>query len=244
MNRISRFPISRSPISRSPIPRSQTALLGAVMVLFTASASAALQGRNLDANPATFEAYYDTVLNITWLADADIANTRGEANAGRKTWSAASAYVAALDVNGITGWRLPKVLPRDGSTVYNGVFTNNGTSDRGYANTGVGWGTTSELGHMFYVTLANSAFSLTNTAPFSNLAANDYWTNQPLGAIATQGFFFNTGIGLQDTASLAFTYKAWAVRDGDISAPIPEPETYALMLLGLAATAVVARRRR
>jgi hypothetical protein len=221
--------------------RFQTALFGAALVLFTASANAALQGRNLDANPATFEAYYDTVLNITWLADADIANTRGETNAGRKSWADALNYTAALNVNGITGWRLPKVLPRDGSTVYNTTFTNNGSSDRGYANSGVGWGTKSELGHLFYVTLANSALSLTNTAPFANLAANDYWTAQ---ALSGQTFFFNTGIGLQDLASPAFNYKSWAVRDGDISAPIPEPETYALMLLGLAATAVMARRRR
>jgi hypothetical protein len=32
-----------------------------------------LQGRDLDGNPATFEAYYDTDLNITWLANANIA---------------------------------------------------------------------------------------------------------------------------------------------------------------------------
>lgn len=31
-----------------------------------------LQGRDLDGNAATFEAYYDTVLDITWLADTDI----------------------------------------------------------------------------------------------------------------------------------------------------------------------------
>ena len=223
--------------------RFKNALSCAALVLCTVSANAALQGRNLDGNAATFEAYYDNLLNITWLADADIANTRGEANGGRKSWGAARDYAAALNVNGVTGWRLPSVLPRDGSAVYNTAFTNNGTSDRGYANTGVGWGTRSELGHMFYVTLGNSAFSLTNSAPFSNLAANDYWTNQPLGQLATQGFFFNTGIGLQDSASLAFTYKSWVVRDGDISAPIPEPQTYALMLLGLAATAAAARRR-
>jgi PEP-CTERM motif len=226
------------------ISRFQTALFGAALVLFTASANAALQGRNLDANPATFEAYYDTVLNITWLADADIANTRGEANEGRKSWGDALTYTAALNVNGVTGWRLPKVLPRDGSTLYNVTFTNNGTSDRGYANSGVGWGTKSELGHLFYVTLGNSTNNLTNTAPFKNLAANDYWTGQAIGALVPQGFFFNTGVGLQDLASTDFTYKTWAVRDGDISAPIPEPETYALMLLGLTATAVVTRRRR
>ena len=219
-------------------------LLGAALALCASGASAALQGRNLDANASTFEAYYDTALNITWLADADIANTRGDANEGRKNWGDAVAYAAALDVFGVTGWRLPKVLPRDGSTVYNTTFTNNGSSDRGYATTGIGWGTASELGHMFYVTLGNPTFSLTNTAPFSQLAANDYWTGQPLGSLATTGFFFNTGAGLQSTASLAFTYKTWAVRDGDISTPIPEPQTYVLMLAGLAATAVFVKRRR
>ena len=231
-----------SPSSAATL--SKSSLLAAALVLCAGGANAALQGRNLDANAATFEAYYDTVLNITWLADADIAKTRGEANEGRKNWGDAVAYATALNVFGVTGWRLPKVLPRDGSTVYNTTFTNNGSSDRGYATTGIGWGTTSELGHMFYVTLGNSAFSLTNTAPFSQLAANDYWTGQPLGRLATTGFFFNTGIGLQDTASLAFTYKTWAVRDGDISAPIPEPQTYALMLAGLAAIGVWVKRRR
>lgn len=34
-----------------------------------------LQGRDLDGNLATFEAYYDTVLGITWLADANYAKT-------------------------------------------------------------------------------------------------------------------------------------------------------------------------
>ena len=29
-----------------------------------------LKGRNLDGNASTIEAYYDTVLDITWLADA------------------------------------------------------------------------------------------------------------------------------------------------------------------------------
>ena len=32
-----------------------------------------LQGRDLDGNAATFEAYYDAELNITWLADANLA---------------------------------------------------------------------------------------------------------------------------------------------------------------------------
>jgi hypothetical protein len=35
-----------------------------------------LQGRDLDGNLTTFEAYYDTALNITWLADANYAGTK------------------------------------------------------------------------------------------------------------------------------------------------------------------------
>ena len=36
---------------------------------------------------------------------------------------------------------------------------------------------------------------------------------------------------------------AWAVHDGDIAAAVPEPQTYALMLVGLGALALAARRR-
>ncbi len=247
MNSFARFQRSNRlarGLFNSSTPSNARAVAGAALVLCTANASAALQGRNLDSNPATFEAYSDTALNITWLTDADIAMTRGEAKDGRKNWGDATAYVAALDVFGVSGWRLPKVLPRDGSSVYNDAFTNDGSSDRGYAAKGIGWGTTSELGHMFYVTLANSAFNLTQSAPFSHLSANDYWTGQLRGQIATRAFFLNTGIGLQDSASLASTYKLWAVRDGDIGTPVPEPQTFVLMLAGLAAIVLTKRRSR
>jgi PEP-CTERM motif len=40
-----------------------------------------------------------------------------------------------------------------------------------------------------------------------------------------------------------FENYALAVRPGDVSAPIPEPQTLALMLLGLGAVALAARRR-
>jgi hypothetical protein len=37
---------------------------------------------------------------------------------------------------------------------------------------------------------------------------------------------------------------AWAVRDGDVTSPVPEPETYAMMLAGLGLVSIVARRRK
>ncbi|MFQ5645114.1 MAG: hypothetical protein ACE5FQ_15670, partial [Thiogranum sp.] len=69
-----------------------------------------LQGRDLDGNPATFEAYYDTMLDITWLADANYANTVGLSFNGRISWAQAFSWTNALNVNGVTGWRLPTVL--------------------------------------------------------------------------------------------------------------------------------------
>src|SRR3989344_215147 len=45
-----------------------------------------LQGRDLDGNLSTAEAYYDTALNITWLANANYAGTTMD-------WSNANAWV-------------------------------------------------------------------------------------------------------------------------------------------------------
>ena len=50
-------------------------LLGAVCAcvlgFISISSHAALLGRDLDGNLSTAEAYYDTVLGITWLGDAN-----------------------------------------------------------------------------------------------------------------------------------------------------------------------------
>ena len=57
-------------------------------IAFTASgaANAALIGRDLDGDLATFEAYFDTDLNVTWLADANVN--------GRMTWAQANTWTA------------------------------------------------------------------------------------------------------------------------------------------------------
>ena len=57
-----------------------------------------LQARDVNGDGVT-DAYFDTALNITWLANWN-AN-------GPMTWADANAWAAGLDVHGVTGWRLP-----------------------------------------------------------------------------------------------------------------------------------------
>lgn len=213
-----------------------------------------LQGRDLDGNAATFEAYYDTTLDITWLADANAAGTIMD-------WSSANAWAAGLDVNGITGWRLPTVTPIDG-TSFNTTFSNNATTDRGYAD-GDSWvegsGTpVSEMGYMFYVTLGNlgrctpndadpascveqPGWGLSNTGPFSNVQTGGYWSESALDSSIAWDFFFN--VGFQDANDQSFNLFAWAVRSGDVSA-VPVPAAVWLFGSGLLGLLGVMRRQR
>jgi hypothetical protein len=66
--------------------------------LFAAGAAqASLQGRDADGNAANgFEAYYDNVLGITWLADANHAYSSGQAagSFGAMTWTATQAWLS------------------------------------------------------------------------------------------------------------------------------------------------------
>jgi hypothetical protein len=134
-----------------------------------------LQGRDLDNNPATFEAYYDTDLNITWLANANVA---GDVF---KNLPETNTLVAGLDINGVTGWRLPIINPGHSADTPSTI----GDLD-------------SEFGHMYFVTLGNLGFcdpnfprtstgcieqpgwGLSNTGPFSNLLAEYYWFDTEL----------------------------------------------------------------
>lgn len=223
-----------------------------------------LQGRDLDGNAATFEAFYDTTLDITWLADANYARTSGFDADGRMTWDSANAWAAALDVFGITGWRLPTVAPIDGS-VFHTAFSTNATTDRGYADVD-GWvdgagAPVSEVGHMYYVTLGNlgacppdggdgnpatcdgsppTGWGLTNTADFDNVQTNFYWSGTELSAGGAWGFGFDRG--LQGDFGEGNDLFAWAVRSGDVS--VPAPGVLGLLGIGLAGMLAAGRGRR
>lgn len=205
-----------------------------------------LQGRDLDGNAANgFEAYYDTALNITWLADANYAKASGYDGDGRLNWDAAQTWVANLNVNGATGWRLPTL-----------VDTGTPGCSWGYSGTDCGYNVstnTSELAHMYYVTLGNKAYYDTsgraqsgwgraNTGPFKNIQGLDFWIGVEYAPNAGYAWGFETGYGGQNRYGKGNELFAWAVRSGDVAA-VPESQTYALVLAGLVVAGGAVRRR-
>lgn len=216
-----------------------------------------LQGRDLDGNLATFEAYYDTVLNITWLADANYANTSGYDSDGYMTWSTAVAWATSLNPygSGITGWRLPTTVDvgNDGATYGSyGIYQ---AVDYGYNIT-----SHSEMSYMFYETLGNIAYydtsgiatgctapnyCLSNTGPFSNLQPNNYWsvTEEPYNTNYAWDFSFSHGY--QSNFHKAYSLNTWAVHAGDVGASaVPVPTAAWLFGSGLLGLVGIARRKK
>jgi hypothetical protein len=187
----------------------------------SAAAHAALQDRDLDGD-SVVDAYYDTDLNITWLRNANVN--------GPMTWADAVAWAAGYSIGAYADWRLPTT-----------PLTTTGAACAGPNCTD------SEMGHLWYVELGNTAVwpppsGGFNRGGFQNFEGV-YWsgtesTTQP----ATNAWGFNSNAGLQGGFSKRSTQPAMAVRDGDVT-PVPEPQTYALMLLGIVGLALRWRSR-
>jgi hypothetical protein len=183
-----------------------------------------LQPRDLDGNLSTAEAYYDTALNITWLADANYAGTTDDT---RMDWATANNWAKNLNIHGTSGWRLPTVTD-----------TGAPGCDFSYSGTDCGYNVdpaTGEMAHMFYVTLGNTAYydtsgnfpqadyGLSNTGPFSNIQ-RDYWSATEEDDNRAWGDSFNDDTpSRQDVGPKSYQSYAWAVHSGDVGTPIPVP---------------------
>ncbi len=210
-----------------------------------------LHGRDLNGDKVA-DAFYDSELKITWLADARLADVPPAG--GAMAWYDAKTWAENLNFYGVTGWRLPRVLPIDGSAFRLGGSTDAST-DEGSALPGLGWGKASELGDMFYVTLGNSRdcglpplAGACNTGPINRLVTdvlqNYFWSDNPdqYPLPDDSRFLFEMSQGGQGTWLPGLKIQAWAVHPGDVPS-IPEPATSALMLAGLLAAALAAQQR-
>ena len=207
-------------------------------------------------------AYYDTVLNITWLANANLAATatfgfeNDISSAGSMRWETANSWVAGMNAAGGTGylgyndWRLPTVRPVDGIQLNFSARTSDATTDWGYAETGTGWVDVngvqaSELGHMYYVNLNGVAGEgLLSSGPFYNIQYHSYFTN--MGSFEDGNvWIFNMQPGEQTKTYLNQDLFAWAVRDGDVAvSTVPVPAAVWLFGSGLIGLAGIVRRKK
>lgn len=206
---------------------------------------------------------YDTDLNVTWLKDANYAQTSGYDADGQMTWSEATTWAAELSyydsVRNVTytDWRLPTTTDT-GTPGCNWAY---GGTDCGYdvdpASSEMAHLYFSELGNLSYFTAtgpnsgtfsgayaggANPNSTLDNTGPFINFQSSIYWSGTEYAPDASFAWAFNTQYGTQGSYLNYSSFYALAVRPGDVAA-VPEAHTYALMLAGLGLVGWRARRR-
>jgi len=192
---------------------------------------------------------YDDVLNITWMQDANYAQTSGYAAAnavgslnsgstnlqadGRMGWDAAITWADQLKYGGYGDWRLAS----SGSSPTIGYNITN-----------------SELGHMFYNNLGNTAGnSIYGNVSFSDMAASGgaesflnvqgyiYWLGEEYAPNTDAAWAFNNYDGYQYNPIKNDSRYSWAVRDGDVST-VPVPAAASLFGSALAGL-LVARRK-
>jgi MYXO-CTERM domain-containing protein len=198
---------------------------------------------------------YDTTRDITWLADMNYAFTSGHLGEGvqadgRMTWAAATAWADTLVYGGYSDWRLPALNPADTTCSEN--YNPGGGFPNQYFGTGCTGG---ELSGLFVTELGNkagesvlnqvgdTAEQIANLALFSNVQAALYWSGTEYEPAPNLAWQFGSNVGLQDLDLKNDALYALAVRPGDVTSSVPEPQTLALALLALGATAVARRRR-
>jgi len=202
-----------------------------------------LLGRDLDGNAANgFEAFYDTVFKVTWLR---AGSSKGMVWATAKSW-------AEQDRFGLSGWRLPTTVDKgnDGCS-----YSNTGGTDCGY-NPDSSVTTGSEMAHLFFQVLGNKSirvpggyaqqegYGVTNSGDFEHLDSRGYWSGTDnVTNPKSSAWGFHMLLGFQDIASKNTARYVLAVRDGDVFAAVPEPQSLALTLLALTGALWASRRR-
>jgi hypothetical protein len=158
--------------------------------------------------------FYDTTLDITILNNWFLGTGFWSETAAPGSAQAVVAG-AGLAASGLTGWMLP---------------TGDGDAAAGAQN----------QYRSIYDSVGNSYEGLLNQ--FHLPQPGSYWSNTRYLTSSCCAWFFRGGNGAQSNDAQTLSLVVVAVRPGDIAA-IPEPQTYAMMLLGIGALILVVRRR-
>lgn len=178
---------------------------------------------------------YDTVLDITWLADGNYAQTSGFHDTGMMSWSDANSWASQVQYAGYNGWRLP-------NTPISDPTCSQQDRDVGDAVVDFGWGCTgSELGHLYQDLGGVGTSSVLDSGDpdldlFVNLMADasvgppqEYWSNQ---LNSSRAFHFHLFNGFQRDIDQLVSMYALLVHDGDIT-PVPLPAAFWLFAAGM-----------
>ena len=162
---------------------------------------------------------YDSDLNITWLANGNLAesNTFGiigfEAD-GSMSWNNGEpqAWLTAMNdafYLGISDWRFPATVHPDSTCSNTQPNYSAGTDCIG-----------SEMGHLYYTEFGLAAFesiglgTVVDIGPFKNVRNDTYWSGTSANGGRQYTFSFASG-GQTNGSTIADNY-AWPVVDGDV----------------------------
>ncbi len=173
------------------------ALIASTLAFTMVSQShAELQGRYLTQNTSNgFDAYYDTLRNVTWLADASYGGTM--------SWDFADNWVQSVRLGGYDDWRLPTYADPQGNLgefyqLWVHELGNN--ADQQHPILQYNPGPFHNV--IYYMTGSNG-----------NWGTAAYWTDYSFGDFAMAWMTFNAGwIGQYKEGT---SYGVWLCRTGD-----------------------------
>ena len=149
-------------------------------------------------------------------------------------WATVNTWAASLTYGGYTGWRLPTTLQPDSTCSGQSVFGSGALNCTG-----------SEMGHLWYTELGNTAGSFTNSGPFTDVQPAIYWSGTEVAPHPAAVWVFRVSDGYQDIFCKDCPLYAWAVHPGDLGvAPSSVPEPGTLLLLGSGLIGLVAFRKK
>lgn len=198
----------------------------AAMLAFTGAAYAApvFQGRLADGTASTTctvsgstkcAMFYNTTLDVTILNDWNIGFGVWSASAAGGSAQALAESAGAAQT-GFTGWYLPT-----------GIGTNVAGPSNQFQSI---W---NEVGASF----AGLA------AQFDGVQNGTYWSSSEIPDVTFPYAWNFDSVGGRGAAPQDSKQLAVALRPGDVTASVPEPQTLALTLIALVAAAVALRRR-